>query len=146
MIDYTVGFFFDIETHDKVVLIRKKRPEWQRGLLNGVGGKVEDGEDPEDAMIREFQEETSKEFDNWFPMFSESFPDGVTVHYFAGVGDLEGIQTNTDEEIEIHDIDQIKKLDTVECLQWMIPLAIAAIEEPYLRMGFRRMKERSVNL
>jgi len=28
-----------------VVLIRKKRPEWQNGMFNGVSGKVNDYDD-----------------------------------------------------------------------------------------------------
>lgn len=42
-----------------VLLILKDRPAWMAGRLNLVGGKVEEGESPEDAMIREFREETS---------------------------------------------------------------------------------------
>lgn len=49
---YVLGFLFN-ENLTKVVLVRKKRPEWQCGLLNGVGGKIEDGEPPLDAMVRE---------------------------------------------------------------------------------------------
>jgi 8-oxo-dGTP diphosphatase len=55
---YVLGFAFD-RNKELLVLIEKQKPEWQRGLLNGVGGKV----DPEDesilhAMVREFKEET----------------------------------------------------------------------------------------
>jgi 8-oxo-dGTP diphosphatase len=42
----------------KILLVRKLTPEWQRGLLNGPGGKIEQGETPLHAMIREFKEET----------------------------------------------------------------------------------------
>lgn len=40
-----------------VALIRKAKPAWQAGRLNGIGGKVEPGEDPQLAMAREFEEE-----------------------------------------------------------------------------------------
>lgn len=53
--EYVVGFLF-AEQH--VALIRKARPSWQRGRINGIGGKVESGEDPQRAMSREFEEET----------------------------------------------------------------------------------------
>lgn len=57
---YVVGFCF---TSDKslVRLIRKNRPKWQEGKLNGVGGHIEEGEDPISAMVREFKEETGAE-------------------------------------------------------------------------------------
>ena len=40
-----------------VVLIRKNRPSFLAGLLNGVGGHIEEGETPVEAMTREFNEE-----------------------------------------------------------------------------------------
>lgn len=55
--DYVVGFAFSADRR-KIVLIRKNRPAWQAGKLNGVGGKIEAGETPEHAMAREFFEET----------------------------------------------------------------------------------------
>lgn len=54
---YVVGFCFDHDL-ERVLLVRKARPEWQVGRLNGVGGKVEEGESPRAAMEREFAEET----------------------------------------------------------------------------------------
>ena len=53
---FVAGLMFDDEMQ-RVVLIRKDRPAWQRGLLNGVGGKMEDGEGSIDTMLREFKEE-----------------------------------------------------------------------------------------
>jgi len=45
------------DVHD-VMLIRKAKPEWQKGRLNLVGGKVEPGESFDQAAVREFIEET----------------------------------------------------------------------------------------
>jgi hypothetical protein len=39
VVEYVVGFAFD--TDGRVALIRKNRPEWQAGRLNGIGGHVE---------------------------------------------------------------------------------------------------------
>jgi 8-oxo-dGTP diphosphatase len=52
-----VGFAFD-KYRANVLLIRKLKPAWQAGRLNGVGGKVEPGESDAEAMVREFHEET----------------------------------------------------------------------------------------
>lgn len=41
---------------DRVLLIHKKRG-LGKGLYNGIGGKVEEGETPEEAMLREAREE-----------------------------------------------------------------------------------------
>ncbi len=64
--EYVVGFAFDADLKE-VALIRKKTPEWQAGLLNGLGGHVDEGETPEQAMVREFYEEGGVEtnVDHW---------------------------------------------------------------------------------
>lgn len=66
MMKYSIGFCFSFDK-EKVVLIKKEKPAWQKGRLNGVGGKIELGETAEACMIREFQEETGVEtsFENW---------------------------------------------------------------------------------
>lgn len=51
------GFAFSADRH-QVALVRKLRPAFQAGLLNGIGGKIEPGERPVSAMVREFREET----------------------------------------------------------------------------------------
>ena len=58
---YVVGFLLNYD-RTQVVLIRKNRPAWQAGHLNGVGGKIEMGETPIEAMTREFEEETGLHF------------------------------------------------------------------------------------
>jgi len=57
MIRYVVGFAFN-EAKGKVLLVTKLKPEWQKGYLNGIGGKIEQGESPLFTMDREAIEET----------------------------------------------------------------------------------------
>lgn len=47
-----------IDLLGRVALVEKNRPEWQKGRMNGIGGHIEEGEAPWDAMVREFWEET----------------------------------------------------------------------------------------
>lgn len=42
----------------RVLLMKKARPDWQAGRINGVGGKCKPGEHHDSAMVREFNEET----------------------------------------------------------------------------------------
>lgn len=55
-LEYVVTFLFNHD-YTKVWLIEKQKPEWQKGRLNGIGGKIENGETPVDAAFRELQEE-----------------------------------------------------------------------------------------
>jgi 8-oxo-dGTP diphosphatase len=56
--NYVVGFAFNTQ-RDTVLLIHKQRPEWQKGLLNGIGGHVEKHDQSyHNAQAREFLEET----------------------------------------------------------------------------------------
>lgn len=56
MKQYVLGFTFNYSL-SQGLLIRKQRPDWQKGRLNGLGGKVEKAEEPLAAMIREYAEE-----------------------------------------------------------------------------------------
>jgi len=61
MIKYVLGFAFtpEVGLYRRVALIEKKKPKWQEGRINGIGGKIEPGETAVQAMSREFYEETS---------------------------------------------------------------------------------------
>jgi 8-oxo-dGTP diphosphatase len=61
---YVVGFMFN-PAENAVLLIRKRRPLWQEGKLNGIGGRIEEGETPEGAMRRECVEEVGIYCDTW---------------------------------------------------------------------------------
>lgn len=64
IVEYAVGFYFD-RSREHVWLIRKARPDWQAGKLNGIGGKVEPGESVLQAMRREFEEEARARVADW---------------------------------------------------------------------------------
>ena len=53
---YVIGFLF-APRYQRVVLIEKRKPAWMAGYLNGIGGKIEPGETPEEAIARECAEE-----------------------------------------------------------------------------------------
>jgi 8-oxo-dGTP diphosphatase len=62
--DYVLGVIYDIN-RGYVLLIEKSKPDWQAGKLNGVGGKIEPGETPLEAMVRETDEETGLTVTEW---------------------------------------------------------------------------------
>jgi 8-oxo-dGTP diphosphatase len=100
MTAYVVGFAFD--PLKKVYLIRKTKPAWQRGLLNGIGGKIEFGESSVRAMSREFHEEAGVmiEPDRWLMYHRETWDSGNSVDFFAAsLTRDERPRTMTDESV-----------------------------------------------
>lgn len=61
---YCVGLAFNAGM-TYVALVKKTHPEWQAGKWNGVGGKLEPGESPLEAMRREFSEGCSIQTVDW---------------------------------------------------------------------------------
>lgn len=53
---YTLGIIFS-ENFEKVLLIKKTKPDWQKGNYNFPGGKLEKEEDIFDCVKREIFEE-----------------------------------------------------------------------------------------
>lgn len=100
--EYVLGFLFN-NSHRKVCLIRKKRPDWQKDKLNGIGGKLEPWELPSEAMSREFKEETSVSIpiEEWTPVIELLFT-GIVVYVYTCANQtyFDAAKTTTDEEIE----------------------------------------------
>ena len=151
--NYVVGFVFEknpVTAVWEVLLIRKTRPSWQAGLLNGVGGKIELLEASSEAMVREFQEETGVRttVDQWRNVTSirispelpfRAFPSPSYVHFFRydehGSAVLNNfhhlVRATTDEIPEWLDVELIgARTDLIRNLQTLIPMAFHGGFEP----------------
>lgn len=129
---YVVAFAFNNDL-SHVALIRKNKPEWQKGKLNGVGGKIEKRETPSQAVSREFGEEAGIQkipCNNWklFCIMEGTNNDGIEfqVWCYAIKLDLKKIISIEEEKIEIIETKNILfgRLDIIENLSWLIPLAM----------------------
>lgn len=121
---YVVGFLFDVH-REMVVLIEKQKPEWQRGLLNGVGGKVESGENPYAAMVREFEEETSLHIPDWDLVCELRGEWGNLFVYKAHAIHPEAARTMESEEVGCYIIRYIMQSErVVPNLRWLICMAL----------------------
>lgn len=124
---YVLGFAISSDL-SQVLLIEKARPVWQKGKLNGVGGKVEVGERPMDAMAREFWEETGTPTDssNW-KRFATLRGDWGSVHcYFTHAVDFRGRKyVETDEPVCIIDVRHLDQVDTIPNVRWLVPMALS---------------------
>jgi len=124
-INAVCGFLFN-EDKSLLALIEKRRPSWQEGFYNGIGGKVEADETRLDCMQREFEEETGYSQDQWesFFVLGDAIHKYHVVYYRAVTKDLSVLTTATDEVVHVVSTNSIHRLPLVRNLHWLIPMAM----------------------
>jgi 8-oxo-dGTP diphosphatase len=127
MTDYALGFAFNKE-HTHVALIKKNKPTWQAGLLNGIGGKIEEGEEPIEAMVREFREESGieSEWFQWRELLTMGSEDWTVYVYYTNVLDISKAESLTDEIVGVYDVNKIllDRTLSISNLPWIISLIL----------------------
>ena len=113
--EYVIGFVFS-KSLDRVVMIKKNRPDFLAGKLNGVGGRVDANELPKQAMRRECMEETGLDIIRWTKFHTLKIEsNGEIVHCFFAVSNrIDSAETRTDEPVSIHEISSLSSLNTNE--------------------------------
>ena len=107
MIKYVVGIIFD-DTHENTLLIRKQRPIWQLGKLNGVGGKIEENETSYEAMVRECEEECGLVLYNWQLFDNYSDNNHFSVDFFTiKTSGIHRAVSRTDEQVGVFNINTL---------------------------------------
>lgn len=124
MIRYVCGFLFSPNLH-LVTLIEKQKPEWQKGLWNGIGGKIEPGEQELDTMSREFHEEAGVLFprDSWKEIITLRGDDWEVTFFYQISMDLFKVETQETERVMFHDPCRLPE-KIIPNLKWLIPLAM----------------------
>jgi 8-oxo-dGTP diphosphatase len=119
---YVVGFMFSPDKQF-VALIKKNRPEWQAGKLNGIGGKIEDGETPRAAMVREFQEETGvRTYNEDWEIAGRIEGAEFLVFILRAFSDrVMYVGTVTDEKVNLYITDHVSDREIVPNLTVIIP-------------------------
>lgn len=127
---YVLGFAFD--DIGRVALIRKNKPDWQRGRWNGVGGKVEPKELAVVAMSREFFEETGVMVPStaWHRR-GEMLGDGWIVHVFRFAGSrVRAARTMEAEPITLWPVNGLEGLTCIENVPALIALCQIPESQP----------------
>ena len=120
---YVVGYLFNRDTNE-VCLIQKNRPNWQKGRLNGVGGHIEQGENPQDAMPREFWEEAGERNIAW-RQFLFITGTGYELYCFTAKAtrqNVMNVHSATDEIIGWYSVESLPDI-ILPNLKWIIPMA-----------------------
>ncbi len=129
MTEYVVGFPLN-EKGDTTILIKKNRPEWQKGYWNGIGGHIEEGETPSEAMSREFLEEAGAVVkpENWTCYMILTDRDWK-VYFFYTTINLDCCQQKTDEKI-FRFATSYLPANCISGLFWLVPIAVYHREFP----------------
>ncbi len=145
---YVAGLAFSND-ENYIALIIKKKPDFQKGKLNSIGGKIEEFDSIKtknlkerslNAMVREFQEETGVLISNdkwelFLTMGSEigkvsnkntqQYNEAWSVDFWRTfTDDIFNCKTTTDEEVKILSITQVLCSNTIDNLKWLILLAL----------------------
>jgi 8-oxo-dGTP diphosphatase len=112
-----------------VLILKDHGPDYVVGKWNGVGGKVEDGETIEQAMAREFAEETGVQAlpESW-RWFCDLEGDGYQVSCLVTqLPQDANPQTMEKETVSVWPLDTLPET-VVPNVRWLIPMALDMTE------------------
>lgn len=96
----------------KILLMKKNSPDWQKGLYNGIGGKVELNATPLETIIKNCEKELGVTILNWRELDSEILPNRVEIFYFLTIlaeNEINSLESQTNERGELFFIDNLPK-------------------------------------
>jgi len=122
---YVLGFAFSSDL-ERVILIQKRKPDFQHGKLNGVGGKIEASDtSAENAMMREFSEETAVYIGAWTNFVTMTGPDWKCLCFFTILSNsvFDSAKTAEHEFIVRCKVNDLPAA-CMRNLHWLIPMAL----------------------
>jgi 8-oxo-dGTP diphosphatase len=107
----------------QVVLMRRTRPAWQAGRVNGLGGRIKDGESAREAARREVREESGVDVAEWIEVLVWEDVE-YRMHVVRAMSELaRGARTMEDQEVFLADVDALPA-NVIDNLRWLVPLAL----------------------
>jgi len=121
---YVVGLCFDPTYNMVAMVLKRSGPPCVIGNWNGVGGKIDPGETPAQAMVREFREETGVEIieDDWH-QYATLNAINYDIHFFwAASSSMFQCRTMEKEPIKVWFVpDLMGESNVMPNMRWMIP-------------------------
>lgn len=135
MIRYTLGFLFN-KDFSKVLLIHKLSPEWQKGKVNGLGGKFEENETSNECISREVEEESSliTKASLWRKvgeLHSSKF--NVDVMTYVYEGRESGAISVEKQQVEWFPVARLPE-NIMSNLTWLIPICIDTLQNGEIKL------------
>lgn len=151
-IQYVLGVLVN-PTHDRILLLWKKRPQWQAGKLNCIGGVLRDDESVYDAIHRCFKKETgfieigsTVAAPRWLYVGSKRRPsfegeqdeNSYELHVLVAELDFDlclwdQATSSDDEDVTIIPLNrEILHRRGVQNLSWIVDAALCALQDPMM--------------
>lgn len=124
-VNYVAAFALD--ENNNILFIRKNRPDWQRGYLNGVGGKINFAETAREAMSREFLEETGIAIDkhSWIYVCELINNNGNgKVSFFTIKVPTIDYKNQTDEQLELINYEVMAQFNLLPNIKVLVELSL----------------------
>lgn len=129
--NYSLGFIFNKEL-DKVLLIKLNKPgQWNHELINGVGGKFNFSENFKQCMVRECEEETGLNIEDWNYIGNFCKDEEFNVYTFYSIIESSNAKINwqcPEGFLQWYNINDLNKLSLVENAKWMILYCLQKIK------------------
>jgi len=142
--EFVVGFAFTPD--DRVLLIEKTHPRWQAGLLNGIGGRIEVEETPEQAMNRESIEEADLHLE-WTERARITGPYFDVYVFYAISSKVRRFRQMTGEPLGIYRREDLDNYPHVSNVPYLVAFGRAVhnksfdgMANPYITLDYGRMK------
>ena len=105
--------------------MRRTRPAWQAGRVNGLGGRIAPGESAASSARREVREECGVDVAVWREVLVWEDAEYV-MHVLSAVSDVaREARTLEDQEIFLADVNALPH-NVIDNLRWLVPLALDA--------------------
>lgn len=128
MVRYSMGFIVSLDG-SQVLLLCKNRPAFLVGKWTGIGGHIEEGETPLEAMIRECQEECGLEVSDWNEL-APLYRPNAEINMFWARADIGQAAVLTDEPVQSFTWEEALAATLSDSAEEMVPLVRSLASAP----------------